>query len=111
MSNITMATHKYLTSSLVSSSISDAIAPSEIKGMPCALSLVPGPLFTKYTGVLPQDLVKSWSCEILVYSFPIALKFDRHLGNSTAEMPVKFQSDITIITLNLAALSFHKIWQ
>ena len=48
-------------------------------------------------GLLAQDLVKSRSHEIRAYSFPIGLKFDRHLGGSTAEMPVKFQSNTIII--------------
>ena len=38
-----------------------------------------GPLVTKWTDVLPQDLVKSRSRKIQVYTF---LKFDRHIGNS-----------------------------
>ena len=38
---------------------------------------LPGPLFTKRTDVLPQDLVKSRSHEIRVEIFPIALQFDR----------------------------------
>ena len=60
-------------------------------------------LFTKRTDVLPQYLVKSRSREIRVYTFPIALKFNRHFGSSVAEMPVKFQSDTNIITSNLLA--------
>ena len=35
--------------------------------------------------------------------------FDRHLGNSTAEEPVKFQSDAIIQTSNVAALRRHEI--
>ena len=56
----------------------------------------PGPLFTRRTDVLPQDLVKSRRREIRVQTFPIALKFDRHLGSSAAKLPVKFQSDVFI---------------
>ena len=58
------------------------------------------PLFTKRTDVLSQDLAK-WLREILVLTFSMALKFDRHLG-SAAEMPVKFQSNTIIMTPNLA---------
>ena len=65
--------------------------------------LEPGPLCTKRQHVLPQNLVKSRSHEIPVYTFPITLKFNRHLGSSTAEKPVKFQSDTIIITSNLVA--------
>ena len=42
--------------------------------------LIPGPLFAKRPDVLPQDSVKSCSREIQVNTFPIALKFSRHLG-------------------------------
>ena len=59
--------------------------------------------------VLPQDLVKSRSREIRIQTFPIALKFDRHLGSSAGKMPVKFQSDTIIKTSNLAASSLHEI--
>ena len=40
----------------------------------------PVPLFTKQKA----DLVKTRSREIQVETFPIALKFDRHLGSSDA---------------------------
>ena len=70
-----------------------------------------GPLFTKRKDILPQDLVKSWSHEIGVYTFSITLKFDRHLSSAAAEMPVKFQNDTIIITSNLTALTFHEIWR
>ena len=70
-----------------------------------------GPLFTKGTDVLPQDLAKSRSREILVQTFTIALKFDRHIGSKAAEMPVEFQSDTIIITSNLATSRLHEIWR
>ena len=35
--------------------------------------------------------------------YRIAMKFDRHIGSNAAEVPVKFQSDQTIINANLAA--------
>ena len=49
----------------------------------------------KRMNVLPQDLMKSRSCEILVETSQIALKFDKlkHLSSSAAELLVKFQSD------------------
>ena len=59
-----------------------------------------GPLFTKRTDVLPQDIAKSRSWEIRFQTFPIALNFERHIGSTAAEMPVKLQSDKIIITLN-----------
>ena len=43
------------------------------------------PLFTKQADVLRQDLAKSRSSKIQVYTFPIALKLDRHPGSSVAE--------------------------
>ena len=66
-------------------------------------------LFTKGTDVFPQDIVKSRSREIRVYTFPIALKFERHPGSIAAEMPVKFESDMVNIDPNLAASRLHEI--
>ena len=56
-------------------------------------TFTPGPLFTKRTDVLPWDLVKSRSRQIGCYIDSIALKFERHLGSSAAEVLVKFWSD------------------
>ena len=56
------------------------------------------PPFTKRM----PDLVKSRSRGIRISTFPIALKFNRHLGSSAAEMPVKFQSDTSLQ---------HPIWR
>ena len=39
----------------------------------------------------------------------IALKFDRHIGSNAAEVPVKFQSDRTILNTNLAASRLYEI--
>ena len=39
------------------------------------------------------------------------MKYDRHLGSSVAEVPVKFQSDRTSPTTNLAALRLCQIFQ
>ena len=64
-----------------------------------------GPLFTKRTDVLPQDLVKSRSRGIQVYTLQIASKVYRHLGISSAEMPVKFQSD-TIFMISRRLTSY-----
>ena len=77
-----------------------------VKVVPWLSNSEPGPLYTKQTDVLPQDLVKSRSHKIRVKTLPIALKSDRHLGSSAAEIPVKFQSD----TSNLAALRLHGVW-
>ena len=57
--------------------------------------------------VVPQDLVMFRSHEIQVKTFPIALKFYMDLGSSAVEMPVKFQNDTTIRTVNLAASRPH----
>ena len=70
-----------------------------------------GPLFTKRADVLRQDLAKSRSRAIRVLTCPIALKFDRHLGSTAAEMSVKFQSDTIIITPHLAASRLREIWR
>ena len=53
---------------------------------------IPGSLYTKRTDGLPQDLVKSRSREIGCFNDPIALEFDRYVGSTAAEDPVKFQS-------------------
>ena len=39
----------------------------------------------------------------------MALKFDRHIGSTAAEVPVKFQSDRTILNTNLAASRLDEI--
>ena len=71
-----------------------------------------GPLFTKRTDALLQDLVKSaGKPRVSGSDVSIALKFDRHIGSSAAEMPVKFQSDMIIITSNLVASRLHEIWR
>ena len=46
---------------------------------------------------------KPRSRAIRVQTSPIALEFDRHLGNSAVEMPVKCQSDTIIMPPNLTA--------
>ena len=45
-------------------------------------------IFTKRQGIL-ADLTKTLSCKILVWSFNIALKFDRCLGSSASEGPAQ----------------------
>ena len=37
------------------------------------------------------------------------MKFDRHIGSTAAEVPVKFQSDRTILNTNLAASRHYEI--
>ena len=56
---------------------------------------------------LPPDLVKSRSREFGFYR--IALKFDRHLGSTAAEVPVKFLSDWKSLNPNLAASRLREI--
>ena len=62
-----------------------------------------GPLFTKQQYVLPPNLVKSQRREIGCSNDHIALKFDKHLGSTAAEMLIKFQSDWESLNLNLMA--------
>ena len=71
--------------------------------------ILTGLLFT-YRTYLLQNLVKCRSREIRVLTSPIALKFDRHIGSSATEMPVKFQNDTISITSNLAASRLREIW-
>ena len=54
--------------------------------------------------VLSWDAVKSVSREIVSWNYRNALKFDRHVGNTAAEAPVKFEIDPTILNTNLSAL-------
>ena len=64
---------------------------------------LPGTPFTKRSDdVSPQDLAKSGSRVVQMFTFPITLQFDRHLGSSAAYLPVNFQSDTIFITYNLA---------
>ena len=37
------------------------------------------------------------------------MKFDRHIGSNTAEVPVKFQSDRAILNANFELHSEHKL--
>ena len=37
------------------------------------------------------------------------MKFDRPIDSTASEVPVKFQSDQTILNTNLAASSLHEI--
>ena len=59
--------------------------------------------------LLPPNLVKSRSHEIGCYNDCFALKFDRHLGSTTAKVPVKFQSDWKRLNPNLAASRLREI--
>ena len=54
----------------------------------------------------------SWSLEAarLDVRIIITLNFDRHLGSSAAEMPIKFQGDSKSITPNLAARDLTKFY-
>ena len=61
------------------------------------------PLFSKRVDVLPQDLAKSRSREILFQNHRI------DFGNSVAEMPVKFQSDWNSLNPNLTVSRLHEI--
>ena len=71
----------------------------------------PGAPFTKRTDVLLLDLVKSRDSEIGCYNDPIALKFDRHLGNAATEVPVRFQNDWNSLYIDPAASRLHEIWR
>ena len=54
---------------------------------------------------------KSRSREIGRLNYHIASKFDRHIGSTAADVPVKFQIDCTISNTNLAASRFYEILQ
>ena len=67
------------------------------------------PLFTHRTDVLPQNLLKYRSREIWCYNDCIALKFDRYLGSTAAEMLVKFRSLWKSLKPNPAASCLNEI--
>ena len=46
---------------------------------------------------------------MLTLNCRIALEIDRHIGSTAAEVPVKFQSDRTILNTNLAASRLYEI--
>ena len=54
---------------------------------------MPGPPFIKRQDVLPTIFLKSGSREIECYDAHIALKFEKHISNAAADLPVKFQSN------------------
>ena len=85
--------HKYVKNGAGAATIYRCVHyPAQIPTACCT----PGPLFTKRYDVLPQDLVKSWSREIGSQTFSIALKLDGNLDSSSADIPVKFQSETMI---------------
>ena len=56
----------------------------------------------------------SWSLrspEIICFDDGIALKFDRHIGSTAADVPDKFQSDWKSLNLNLTASRLHEIFR
>ena len=59
------------------------------------------PQWVKQQNISLQDLVKSQSSEIWVYTCRITLKFDRCFDSSAAGEPVKFRSNRRIWTPNL----------
>ena len=56
----------------------------------------------------PLKISKPRSRRIRVWTLPIVLKFDKHLGSSAAEVPVKFQIYRIILNTNLATSSLHE---
>ena len=63
----------------------------------------PGPLFTKWTDVLPQDLAKYWIWEIYGLELYDRSAIWQRLGSTAVEKHVKFHGRTTILILNLAA--------
>ena len=70
-----------------------------------------GSHFNIWYDVLSSDLMKPGSHNIGSLIYDITLKFGRHLSSTTAEVPVKFQSDCTIPNTNLMASRLCKILQ
>ena len=60
----------------------------------------------------PVSISEKTSFRKISYSLEatrVALKFDRHIGSTAVEVPVKFQSDRTILNTNLAASRLYEI--
>ena len=66
---------------------------------------------TEHWAVLSWDRVKSRSREIGNLNYHGALRFDRYIGCSATDVPVKFQSDRTFLNTNLAASRLCQILQ
>ena len=56
-------------------------------------------------------IARSWNREIRSLIYRIALKFDRHLGSTAADVPVKLKSDQTILNTNLVVSRLCEILQ
>ena len=61
-------------------------------------------------GAFHSNLVKSRSREIRLNNYQMALEFDRRVRSTTAEPPVKFQSNPLTLTIDLAASRLDEIW-
>ena len=68
-----------------------------------------GPRFNTRYDVLLCNLVKSRSRETDSLNCRITLKFDRHIGSTAADVPVKCQGDRIIVNTNLETLRDLKI--
>ena len=62
-----------------------------------------GPLYTRCTDVLLQDLATSWNREIRLWNSLIALKFDRHLGSTARQISERYYH------YNIQYLRLHEI--
>ena len=56
-----------------------------------------------------QCIINHATTQIGTLNCCVALKFDRHIGSTAAEVPVKFQSDRTILNTNLADSILYEI--
>ena len=74
----------------------------------CAMHYDVKRVFIQRTDVLPEDHVKSRSHVIPVKTFPITLKFDKHLDSVVVEMAVEFQNDAVIIASKPVAPGLDK---
>ena len=78
----------------------------KVRSKQCDATIL-GPIFTKMSDILSQDLAKSRSHEMHVE----CLKSLWNLTGTSTKMPVKFRSDTFIIRYNLAALRRQDIWR
>ena len=83
---------------------------SSVKISRMGLQLVPSPQGPVSISDKTSYHKISWSLEAAKLgslNYRIALKFDRHVRSTVAKVPVKFQSDRTILNTNLAA---SRLW-
>ena len=66
----------------------------------------PGPLFAKWSDVLPPNLVKSGKPENVCYDYRIAMTFDNHFGSNDA---CQMSEQLENLNMIVAASRLHQV--